>query len=130
MTAPKKGKAGDSNGIRAGDTKTGDDEAKGMIRQSFNDVLRKADCSLGAWRRLRIKVIYKKGDVEEARNYRLLALYLLFSTLLYNRLYSKLDNGQAGDQGGFRRSCQTLDHPSMYRLLEQRCREWGVGRTG
>ena len=57
MTAPKKGKAGDSNGIRAEDIKTGDDETKGMIRQSFNEVLRQEDCTPEAWRRLRTKVI-------------------------------------------------------------------------
>ena len=37
LTAPQKGKAGDSNGIRAEEIKTCDDEAKGMIRQSFNE---------------------------------------------------------------------------------------------
>ena len=39
------------------------------------------------------KVIYKKGNVEEVGNYRpictLPALYKLFSTIIYNRLYVK-----------------------------------------
>ena len=39
-----------------------------------------------------MKVIYKKGLVEEVGNYRpiciLPALYKLFSTIIYNRLYS------------------------------------------
>ena len=51
----------------------------------------------------------QKGDVEEARNYRpictLLALVL---------------------QGRFRRSFQTLGILQLYKLLEQRCREWGI----
>ena len=81
-----------------------------MIRQIPNEVLRQEDYTPEAWRRLRIKkVIYKKGAVEEARNYRpicaLPALFQLFSTLPCNRLYSKLDSGQAADQEGFIRSC-------------------------
>ena len=68
--------------------------------------------------------------MEEAGQYRpictLPALYTLFYTLLHNRLYSRLDREQPADQGGFRRSYQTVDHLATYRLLEQRCREWGV----
>ena len=125
----QKGKAGDSNGIRAEDIKTCDEETKEMARQIFNEVPKQEECTLEAWRRIRIKVIYKKGDVE-AGNYRpictLPALYILFSTRLYNRLHSRLDRGQPADQGGFRRSYQTLDHLIPYKMLEQRCREWGV----
>ena len=33
---------------------------------------------------------------------------------------------QPEDQGGFRRSYQTLDHLATYRLIEQKCQEWGV----
>ena len=75
-------------------------------------------------------MIRKKGDVEEARNYRtictLAALYRLFSTFLYMRLYPLLDQCQPADQGGFRRSHQTVDHLMVYRMLEQRCREWRI----
>ena len=53
-------------------------------------------------------------------------LIKLFSTLLYNRLYPRLDCVQPEDQGGFRRSYQTLDHLATYRLLEQKCQEWSV----
>ena len=42
------------------------------------------------------------------------------------RLYSGLDQAQPEDQGGFRRSHQTLDHLATYRLLEQKCREWCI----
>ena len=61
-----------------------------------------------------IKVIHKKGDVENVSNYRpicsLSALYKLFSTILYGRLYPVLDQKQAEDQAGFRKSNQTTDH--------------------
>ena len=100
------------------------------MRQIFNEVPQQRGCTPEAWRRKRIKVTYKKGDVEEAGNYRpictLPALYKLFSTLLYNRLYPKLDRGQADNQVGFRRTFQTLDHLATFKLLEQRCREWRI----
>ena len=109
----KKEKAEDSNGIRAEDIKACDKETKEMMRQIFNEVLKQRECTPEAWRRQIIKVIYKKGDVEEAGNYRptctLPALYKLFSTLMYNRLYPRLDRGQPDDQGGFRRTFRTLD---------------------
>ena len=72
----------------------------------------------------------QKGNVEEVGNYRpictLPALYKLFSRIIYNRLYSRLDQAQSEDQGGFRRSYQTLDHLATYRLLEQKCQEWCI----
>ena len=56
----------------------------------------------------------QKGHVEEVGNYSPIctqpALYKRFSTVIYNRLYSRLDQAQSEDQGGFRRSYQTLDH--------------------
>ena len=74
--------------------------------------------------------MYKKGDVQDAGNYRPIcsmpALYKLFSTLLYKRLYPRLDQGQPPDQGGFRSSHKTVDHLMLHKMLEQRCREWGI----
>ena len=93
-------------------------------------MLKQEDCTPTTWRRIRIKVIHKKGDVEGAGNYHTIctlpALYKLFSTILLNRVYPRLDFVQPEDQGGFRRSYQTLDHLAAYRLLEQKGREWGV----
>ena len=126
----KCGKARDSNGIRAEDIKGCDEETKEWIRQIFNEVLQQKDCTPESWRRIRIKVIYKKGDVQDAGNHRpicsLPALYKLFSTFLNIKHYPRLDQGQPPDQGGFRRSHQTVDHLMLHKMLEQRCREWGV----
>ena len=51
---------------------------------------------------MKIKVIYKKGDVEDVSNYRpicsLPSMYKLFSTIMYGRLYPMLDQYQAEDQ--------------------------------
>ena len=36
------------------------------------------------------------------------------------------DQKQAEDQAGFRKTDQTTDHLATYRLLEQKCHEWGI----
>ena len=68
--------------------------------------------------------------MEDAGNYRpicaLPVLYKLFATALYARLAPSLDKVQPPDQGGFRPNHQTVDHLMVYKLLEQRCREWDV----
>ena len=101
-----------------------------MIRQIFNEVLKQEDCTPKTWRRNTYKGDLQQRNVEEVGNYRpfctLPALYKLFSTIIFNRLYHRLDQAQSEDQGGFRRSYQTLDHLATYRLLEQKCREWCI----
>ena len=67
LIASKKGKASDNNGIRAEDIKTCDETTKEMIRQIFNEVMKQEDCTPETWRRIRIKVIYKKRNVNAAR---------------------------------------------------------------
>ena len=72
----------------------------------------------------------KKGDREDAGNYRpmcsLPVLYQLFATVLYARLAPSLHKVQPPDQAGFRPNHRCDDHLMVYRTLEQRCREWGV----
>ena len=79
---------------------------------------------------MKIKVIHKKGDVEDVSNYRpicsLPSMYKLFSTKMFGRLYPMLDQHQAEDQAGFRKTYQTTDHLATYRLIEQKCHEWGI----
>ena len=105
----KKGKSADSNGIRAEDIKACDDETKDMVRQIFNEI----EFTPTAWRKVRIKVIHKKGDFEDVGSYRpicsLFALYKLFTAILYSRLYPRLDQIQAEDQAGFRCTYQEMD---------------------
>ena len=84
---------------------------------------KQGSCTPEIWRTIRIKVIHKKGNEEDVGNYRpictLPALYKLFSTLLYNRLHSRLDQIQAEDQEGFRRTYQVMDRLATYRMIEQ-----------
>ena len=121
----KKGKSPDSDGIRAEDIKACNEETKEMVRQIFNEIIRENEFTPEAWKEVKIKVLHKKGDVENVGNYRpicsLPALYELFSTILYGRLYPRLDQEQAEDQAGFRSSYQTTDHLATYRMIEQKC---------
>ena len=113
----KTGKSPDSNGIRAEDIKACDDETRVMVRQHTNEITKRNNFTPDEWKKVRIKVIHKKGDVENVSNYRpicsLLAMYKLFSTILYGRFFPMLDH-------------QTTDHLATYRLIEQKCLEWGI----
>ena len=123
-------KSPDSNGIRAEDIKASDDETREMVRQIFNEIIKRNEFTLEAWKKMKIKVIHKEGDVENVGNYRpicsLPALYKLFSTILYGRLYPRLDQKQAEDQAGFRSSYQTTDHLATYRMIEQKWHQWRI----
>ena len=98
-----------------------------MVRQIFNEIVKQNEFTPEAWKKVKIKVIHKKGDVETVGNYRpfcsVPALYKFFSTILYRRLYPRLDQEQAEDQAGFRSSYQTTDHLATYRMIAQKCHE-------
>ena len=123
----KEGKSPDSKGIRAEDVKACDKETREMVRQIFNEIIKRKEFTPEERKKVTIKVIHKKGDVENVSNYRpicsLSALYKLFSTILCGRLYPVLDQKKAEDQAGFRKSYQTTEHLATYRLIEQKCHE-------
>ena len=118
----KTGKSPDSNGIRAEDIKACDDETREMMRQIFNEIIKRNNFTPDEWKKVKNKVIHKKGDVEDVSNYR--PICNLFSTILCGRLYPMLDQNQAEDQAGFRKTYQTTDHFATYRMVEQKCQEW------
>ena len=101
-----------------------------MVRQLFNEIKKRNNFTPEEWKKVKINVIHKKGDVENVSNYRpicsLPVLYKLFSTILYGRLYPMLDQKQAEDEAGFRKTYQTTDHLATYRLIDQKCHEWGI----
>ena len=66
----KKCKSPDSDGIRAEDVKACDDETREMVRQIFNEIIKQNEFTLEAWKKVKIKVLHKKGDVENVGNYR------------------------------------------------------------
>ena len=129
-TQTQKGESPDSNGIRTEDIRACDDETKEMLTQIFNEITKQNEFTPEAWKKVKIKVLHKKSDVEHVGTSRpicsLPALYKLFSTILYRRLYPRLDQEQAEDQAGFRSSYQTTDHLATYRMIEQKCHEWGI----
>ena len=102
----KKDKLPDSDGSRAEDIKACDEETTEMVRQIFNEIVKQNEFTSEAWKKVKIKVLHKKGDVENVGNYRpifsLPALYKLISTILYGRLYPRLDQEQAEDHAGSR----------------------------
>ena len=126
----KKGKAKDSNGIRAEQLKNCSDDTKEKIWTIFNEIVQQENFTPECWRKIRIQVIYKKSDREDAGNYRpicsLPVLYKLFATVLYARFAPSLHKIQPPDQAGFRPNHRCDDHLVVYKILEQRCREWGV----
>ena len=72
----------------------------------------------------------QKGVASRPENYRtictLSTVHKVFSTLLYTRLCSDLDRHQPPDQGGLRRSFQTIHHLMTHRMLGQKRREWQI----
>ena len=126
----KKGKARDSSGVRAEQLKICSEETKEKIRNIFNDIAQQEDFIPNSWRKIRIQVIHKKGSRDDPGNYRpicgLPILYKLFATVMYARLAPGLHRVQPPDQAGFRPNHRCEDHLTVYRVLEQRCREWGV----
>ena len=127
MNKLKKGKFPDRTGIRAEDVKACDEETRELMRQIFNEIIKRKEFTPEDWKKVTIKVIHKRGDVENVSNYcpicSLPALYKLFSTILYGRFFPMLDQKQAEDQAGFRKFYQTTDHLATYRLIEQKCHE-------
>ena len=126
----RKAKAKDSSGVRAEQLKNASDETKEEIMTIFNEIATQEDFTKANWRKLRIQVFYKKGDREDAGNYRpncgLQIQYKLFATVLYARLAPSLHRIQPPDQAGLRPNHRCEDHLMVYRVPEQRCREWGV----
>ena len=107
------------------DIKASDDETREMVRQIFNELVKQNEFTPEAWEKVRMKVTHtQKGDVEDVGNYHpicsLPALYKLPTTILYSRLYPRLDQKQAEDQAGFRSSHQTTDNFATYRMIDQK----------
>ena len=75
-----------------------------MARQIFNEIAKQNEFA-EAWNKVRIKVIHKKRRRRRCWKLppicSLPGLYKLFTTILYSRLYPRLDQIQAEDQAGF-----------------------------
>ena len=97
-----------------------------MVRQIFNEIFKRNEFTPEDWKKMTIKVIHKKRDVENVSNFRpicsLPALYKLFSTILYGRLYTQC----------LTRNKQKIrlasENPIRQQttFLKQKCHEWGI----
>ena len=128
----KKGKSTDRNGIRAEDIKACDDETREMVRQIFIEIIKRNKFTPEAWKKVKIKVIQKKGDVENVGNYARSAHCLRctncsrqYCTADYIHDSTKNKRKIRQDSGS---SYQTTDHLATYRMIEQKCFEWGITR--
>ena len=127
---PKKANLQTATGFEQKTSKLVTRRRKKWRGRSFNEIIRQNEFTPEAWKKVKIKVLHKKCDVENVGNYRpicsLSALYKLFSTILHGRLYPRLDQERAEDQAGFRSSYQITDHFAAYRMIEQECHEWRI----
>ena len=66
-----------------------------MVRQIFNEIVTQNEIYSRGMAKSEKNDTQKKGDVEDVGNYRticsLLELYKLFTTVLYSRLFPRLD---------------------------------------
>ena len=100
----KKRESADNKGITAEDLEGADEETTTMIHEVFNLIIKQDSMTHSSWKKVMITVIYKKGDPENCGPFRPHPqLYKLFSTMILNRLYVKLDSYQLHDKAGFRK---------------------------
>ena len=89
----KAGKSPDGNGIRAEDIKDCNDETRETMRQIFNEVIKRNNFTPEEWKKVKIKVIYKKGDVEDVSNYRPILLTAIdVQAVLDNNVWKIIPN--------------------------------------
>ena len=86
-----------------------------MVRQIFNEIVKHYEFTPEACRKVRIKVRPKKWRWRCRK---------LLPTMLYGRLFPRLDQIHAADKAMFRSSYPTTEHLATYKMIDQRCHEW------
>ena len=103
----KSGKTGSDDGLVAEMLKTQHGGLIDAIVKLFNSILHDELEVPRAWRETKLKVIFKKGDVELPKNYRPIliipVLAKLYSSVLYDRMRELIDGQFADEQFGFRK---------------------------
>lgn len=94
-----------------------------FLKELFNMVF-KLEQVPHQWCKSDIILLYKKGDPKEINNYRpislLATIYKVFSSLLLNRITTKIEERQPLEQAGFRSGFSTTDHiHAIEQLLEK-----------
>jgi len=99
-----------------------------IIAQLFSDIMTPGAEVPEAWKKTRIKVLFKSDDPQLAKNYRpisvLSVLYKLFSRVLYGRIQKHLLEQQSVDQAGFRTGFGCDDHLFAVTMVAEISNEW------
>ena len=125
----KSGKTGSDDGLVAEMLKTGHGGLIDAIVKLSNSILHDELKVQGAWRETKLKVIFKKGDVELPKNYRPISiipvLAKLYSSVLYNRMRELIDGQLADEQFGFRKGRGCSDAIHILKTVIEKSAEWG-----
>ena len=126
----KKGKAKHSNGIRAEKLKNCSDDTKEKSGQSSKKLCSRGTSHQNVGERSVSRSSAKKvTERMQAITGQFAACQFSSSCspqFLFARLAPSLHKIQPPDQAGFRPNHRCEDHLVVYRILEQRCREWSV----
>jgi hypothetical protein len=100
-----------------------------LLADIFNDILKRRGDVPQQWKKTRLRVLFKKGDVRCPENYRPISilpiLLKLFSRVLLGRISEVLGKAQSVDQAGFRPTFGCEDHLFTLTMLYEKSQEWG-----
>lgn len=126
LSSLKADKAPGSDGITNEALQAGGLALWKVITKLFNECLDSEDVPF-QWKKSSTIIIPKKGDREDLRNYRPIALlptiYKVFTKVLVNRMSRQLDEQQPREQAGFRSGFSTTDHLQVLNQVLERSRE-------
>jgi hypothetical protein len=125
----KNGRTGSDDGLVAEMLKTAHRGLIEVLVLFFNDILQEGLDTPDSWKKVKVKVIFKKGDPELPKNYRPISiipvLAKVYSTILYNRIKDDMDKRLAEEQYGFRRGRGCADAVHILRAIIEKSAEWG-----
>jgi hypothetical protein len=123
-------KAADQKGIIAEMMKQSGERFMEVVADLFNDIIQLRGGVPETWRKTRLRVLFKKGNVQCPDNYTPISilpiLLKLFSRVIYARISNTLNAGQSVDQAGFRANYGCDDHLFTITMLKEKCEEFGI----
>jgi hypothetical protein len=123
------GRTGSEDGLVAEMLKTGHHGLIEALARLFDDIFGGTHEVPDSWKKTKLKVIFKKGDVELPSNYMPISIIpvlgKLYSTILYNRIRELLDGQLADEQFGFRKGRGCSDAIHILRAVIEQNAEWG-----